>query len=106
MLYPFLALIAALLGLEDTYKNINEIKSILPHCNYQLWFLDEHSEKKFYTNDEPHGISLTSLHTGNQKEFLEMIFNECNRNHLFNTFKPFRLPLWAMIPVGCRHYRL
>jgi hypothetical protein len=62
ILYPTIALWAALLGDEETYNNIAQFKQQhLQHCNFQFWYPDEYSEAHFYTNSDSHGAVLSNV---------------------------------------------
>lgn len=108
VLYPMIAAFAALLGFDDIYTEIQNLKKeSLKHCNFQLWYPDETSEERFYTNSDTHGGILSQVCIEKtQKEFLEEIFNECKESPHFNEMSSFKYNVWPIIFLGCRHYRL
>ncbi|MCP4699025.1 MAG: hypothetical protein GY862_19555 [Gammaproteobacteria bacterium] len=108
ILYPVIALWAALLGDEDAYNNVGHFKEQhLQHCNFQLWYPDDGSEEHFYTNSDFHGAVLSSVSVDRPKEeFLAQIFGECDQSSHFNDLSAIKFNWWPLIIVACRHYRL
>ena len=59
ILYPVVALWAALLGDNETYQKVARMKEeLLQHCTFQFWYPDDSSEAHFYTNNDSHGATL------------------------------------------------
>ena len=108
ILYPILALWAALLDDEKTYNNIADLKQkYLLHCNFQLWYPDECSEAHFYTNSDSHGAVLSNVCVDRSKEeFLAQVFGECDQSPQFKELSAITFDYWPLIVVACRHYRL
>lgn len=107
ILYPMIAVFAALLGDEETYKGVAELKAeAMSHCNFQLWFPDEQSESHFYTADD-HGAVLSDvgvqLPSG---DFLCQVFGECDQTKHFEELSAVQTGLWPLIVVACRHHRV
>ncbi|WP_283188857.1 hypothetical protein [Pseudomonas sp. PMCC200344] len=109
ILYPYLALLVALMGDEEGYNKIRYIKKeFLKHCNFQFWFPDASSEENFYDNNSSHGATLShvSMETdGGIWGFLDMIFKECDESKSFNSLSAVELQHWPLIVIACRHYR-
>jgi len=106
-LYPTIALIAGVLGRDDVFAAVQALReTVLPHCNFQLWYLDEASEANFYLNTGLHGLELTSLDVRKKEEFLELIYKECQENGAFKNMSVMKPGLFFLIFVGCRHHRL
>ena len=108
ILYPMIAAFAALLGFNDIYNEIQNFKNeSLKHCNFQLWYPDDTSEERFYTNASGHGATLSKVCIKKtQKEFLEQIFKECRETPHFKKMSANKFGVWPIIFLGCRHYRL
>lgn len=108
ILYPILALWAALLDDENTYNNIASLKQKhLQHCNYQLWYPDEYSEAHFYANSDSHGAVLSNVCVDRPKEeFLAQVFGECDQSTHFQELSAVKYEFWPLIVVACRHYRI
>jgi len=108
ILYPFIALWAALLEEEETYAQVSSMqRELMPHCTFQFWYPDERSEAHFYTNSDIHGATLANLAIDySREEFLEQVFGECNQSPHFQELSAVRFGWWLLIIVACRHYRL
>lgn len=108
ILYPTIALWAALLGEEETYNNIAQFKQQhLQHCNFQFWYPDEYSEAHFYTNSDSHGAVLSNVRVDRPKEeFLAQVFGECDQSPHSRELSAVKFSWWPLIIVACRHYRL
>lgn len=108
ILYPMMSLWASLLGDVDLYEKIKSFKkNKLEHCNFQLWYLDESSEKYFYLNSETHGalVSNVGVHLPPEK-YISQIFLMCEESPYYKTMSVIELNLLPLILMGCRHYRL
>nr|VFJ93969.1 MAG: hypothetical protein BECKH772A_GA0070896_1006411 [Candidatus Kentron sp. H]VFJ94729.1 MAG: hypothetical protein BECKH772B_GA0070898_1006611 [Candidatus Kentron sp. H]VFK01339.1 MAG: hypothetical protein BECKH772C_GA0070978_1006310 [Candidatus Kentron sp. H] len=108
ILYPIIALSAALLDDEALYAKVQSLKEQhLKHCNFQYWYPDEASEGHFYTNSDSHGAALSHLPIeAPHEEFLEQLFGECENTPAFHELSAVKAGLWPLILVACRHYRL
>ena len=108
VLFPMIALCAALLEDEETYNQVGLLKKEhLDHCNFQLWFPDESSEDHFYTNGDFHGAVLTHVCVEKSKEdFLAQVFGECDQSPHFKEITAVKFSWWPVVIVACRHYRL
>ena len=108
VLYPLIALWAALLDDDVMYGKVAALRSDdLRHCNFQLWYPDDISEQHFYTNDGPHGAVLSHVCVDRPKEdLLAQVFGECDRTPHFRELSAVKFGWLALIVVACRHYRL
>jgi hypothetical protein len=108
ILYPIIALWAAVLDDEETYNNIAHLKQEhLQHCNFQFWYPDECSEAHFYTDGDSHGAVLSNACVDRPKEeLLALVFSECNQSPHFKEMSAIKFGWWPLIVVACRHYRL
>lgn len=108
ILYPLIALWAALLNDVGTYQKVANLKQEhLQHCNFQFWYPDEGTEENFYTNRVSHGAVLSNVCVDRQKnEFLDQAFGECNQSPHFKELSAIKFGWWPLIVVACRHYRL
>jgi hypothetical protein len=108
ILYPIIALWAALLGDDETYNNIAHLKQEhLGHCNFQFWYPDECSEVHFYTGGDSHGAVLSNVSVDRSKEeLLAQVFGECDRSPYFKEMSAIKFDWWPLVVVACRHYRL
>lgn len=108
ILYPMIALWAALLEDDGTYNKVTRMKrDLMQHCTFQFWYPNEESETHFYTNSDVHGAALVDLVLdGTREEFLDHVFGECERTPHFKELSAIKLGWWPLIVVACRHYRL
>ena len=108
ILYPYIALFASLFDLKDVYKDIQDIKNlIIQHCNFQLWYPDSTSEDLFYTNEDLHGSSLSTLNIKQDPEqFLADVLNVCDSEPYFKELSAIKHGINPIILTACRHYRL
>lgn len=108
ILYPYIALFASLFDLKDVYKDIQDIKNlIIQHCNFQLWYPDSTSEDLFYTNEDLHGSSLSSLNIKQDPEqFLADVLNVCDSEPYYKELSAIKYGINPIILTACRHYRL
>jgi hypothetical protein len=108
ILYPIIALWAALLDDEETYNNIAYLKQEhLQHCNFQFWYPDECSEAHFYTDSSSHGAVLSHVCVDRPKEeFLAQVLGECGQSPHFKEMSAIKFGWWPLVIVACRHYRL
>ncbi|HYG87923.1 MAG TPA: hypothetical protein VD978_16830 [Azospirillum sp.] len=108
ILYPTIALWAALLGDDTTYSKVSAMKrELLQHCTFQFWYPDERSEAHFYANDDHHGATLSNLAIDRpMEEFLAQVFGECEHSPQFKELSAVKFGWWPLVIVACRHYRL
>ncbi|MBK1681898.1 hypothetical protein [Rhodocyclus tenuis] len=108
ILYPSIALWAALIGDTETYDKVSAMKrENFQHCTFQFWYPDDASEMYFYTDSNPHGASLANVAIDRPKdEFLDQAFGECERSPHFKELSAVKTAWWPLIVIACRHYRL
>lgn len=108
ILFPMIALCAALLGDNDLYKQVQSIKQKhLSHSNFQFWYPDESSEEHFYSNSDAHGATLShACIERSGDEFMKQAFIECDHSPHFKTLSAVEIGFWPLILVACRHYRI
>jgi hypothetical protein len=108
ILYPLIALWAALLDDEDMYGKVALLKKEhLQHCNFQFWYPGDRSEECFYTDDASHGAILSDVCIDRSREdFLAQVFGECDQSPHFNELSAVKFGWWPLIVVACRHYRI
>lgn len=108
ILYPYLALWAALLSEQETYGIARTLKKeYLQHCTFQFWFPDDHSEDALYTGGEAHGATLTNVPIERpEAEFLAQCFGECTASPQFHSLSSVKAGWWPLVVVACRHFRL
>lgn len=108
ILYPTIALWAALLDDDSTYIKVADMKrELLQHCTFQFWYPDDQSEADFYTDKRNHGATLANLAIDHPKnEFLAQVFGECEHSPHFKELSAVKFGWWPLIVVACRHYRL
>jgi hypothetical protein len=108
ILYPVIALWAALLADDEVYGKVARMKQeLLQHCTFQFWYPDESSEIHFYTNSDSHGAALANVALDRPKEeFLAQVFGECDHSPHFKELSAVKFGWWPLIVVACRHYRL
>jgi hypothetical protein len=108
VLYPLIALWAALLDDDAMYSKVAALKSDhLGHCNFQFWYPDDSSEQHLYSNDGPHGAVLSHACVDRSKEeLMAQVFGECDQTPHFRELSAVKFGWWPLIVVACRHYRL
>ena len=108
VLYPVIAMFAGFISDADTYDKVANLKKEqLQHCNFQLWYPDDQSEDRLYTNSDSHGATLSDVRVDLPKEgFLKQVFTECEHSPHLMQLSAFRLGYWPLIIVACRHYGL
>tara|TARA_R110002095_G_scaffold55764_4_gene48027 strand:+ start:7005 stop:8711 length:1707 start_codon:yes stop_codon:yes gene_type:complete len=108
ILYPYLAMFSALLGFDDVYGKVQELKTeLLSHCNFQIWYPDEMTESDLYLNKSNHGATLSDVCIDKGKEeFLEQLFTECDESNSFDELTANKFGRWPLVFVACRHYRV
>ncbi len=105
ILFPMLALWAALWKDENLYKEIQQFKKEhLQHCTFQFWYPDETSEKYFYLNSDIHGTALCNPCIEETMDlFVKQVSDECQKLPFFE--KLFDIE-YLLTLIACRHYRL
>lgn len=107
ILYPVVALWAALLKDKQLYSRVAQVQELMQHCTYQLWYPDERSEDHIYKNSDSHGAMLANLALNTPvHEFLAQVFGECEETKYFVELSAVKCGWWPLIIVACRHYRL
>ncbi|WP_186174812.1 hypothetical protein [Vibrio jasicida] len=108
IMYPYLSAFSAIYDVEEAYNTVKKIKKeFLPHCNFQVFFLDESSEKHFYRFDDMHGGTLSNIDIMDEpKALLEQLVTECKESNKVYEMSACKASLWPIILTGCRHYRL
>lgn len=108
ILYPTIALWAALLEESDLFDKVKAAKeNYLEHCNFQFWYPDEASEVHLYVNSDLHGTVLSNVPVNlSPTEFLKVVWNECDQTKHFEKLSAIEHGLWPLILVACRHYRI
>lgn len=108
ILYPSIALWAALFDDEATYRKVAAMKrDLLQHCTFQFWYPDDRSEAHFYTDADGHGAALANVAIDRPKEeFLAQVFGECEHSPHFKDLTAVKFGWWPLIVIACRHYRL
>lgn len=108
ILFPMIALWAALLGNHELYGKVQAIKEeLLNHCNFQFWYPDDSSEEHFYTNRDIHGATLSHVCIERSlNEFLDQAFAECEKLPPFDSLSAVKNGFFPVILIACRHYRL
>jgi len=108
ILYPYISAFSAIMGFSEPYEIIKKIKKeFLPHCNFQVYFLDESSEEHFYRFDKMHGATLSDVCVTEEKsELIEQLVSECKQSNKVYEMSAFKYSFWPIILTGCRHYRL
>jgi hypothetical protein len=108
VLYPFIALVAALLKDDELFADLASLQSkSLAYSNFQLWFPDDATEGNLYTNSDLHGISLCDISLqGGPEELLKQLSSECDQAPQFWKLSCVQQGWWQLVLVACRHYRL
>ena len=108
ILYPYISTFSAIMGFSEPYEIVKKIKEeFLPHCNFQVYFLDESSEEHFYRFDKMHGATLSDVCvTEEPEELIKQLVNECDQSNKVYDMSAFQYSFWPIILTGCRHYRL
>lgn len=108
ILYPSIALWAAILGERKVYERVADFKDkCLSHCNFQLWYPDETTEDNLYTNKNMHGAAFSNVPVNlPPEEFLKVVWAECNQAPFFEKLTATKKGVWPLILLACRHYRI
>jgi hypothetical protein len=108
ILYPLLAVWAALLGDKDVYEGVAALKrEELTHCTFQYWFPDEATEAHLYLGDGRHGATLTEVCVDRPAtDLLDQVFSECDTAPHFEELSAVKYHWWPVVVVACRHHRV
>lgn len=108
ILYPLIAVWAALLEERQVYEEIAVLKrELLSHCTFQYWFPDESTEAHLYTGGGPHGATLTDVLVDRpEADLLNQLFSECAAAPHFEELSAVKFGWWPLVVVACRHHRL
>jgi hypothetical protein len=102
-LLPSLAIVVSKIERMDIYDDICELVMSLPRkIDYQMWFLDEESEKDFYSGNYLCGSQLCSLNIVDSEEFIAII--EAEGKHSPINLSCNGTKHSGLLYVGCRHY--
>jgi hypothetical protein len=107
ILYPLIAVWAALLDEHEVYEEIAALKrELLSHCTFQYWFPDESTEAHLYIGGGPHGATLTDVCVDRpEADLLDQLFSECEAPY-FEDLSAVKFGWWPLVVVACRHHRL
>lgn len=108
VLYPMIALFAALLEDKDAYEGVMAFKKEnLGHCTFQFWYPDDRSEVHFYLNADAHGAAFSDFSIEQPySSFLDRVFSECDQTPHFKELSAVKFGWWPIVLIACRHYRL
>jgi hypothetical protein len=108
ILYPTMALWAALLSDETGFRKLATLKrDHLAHCNFQFWFPDESTEEYFYNYRGNHGATLSGIQLeGGSTSLKDLVWKECDQSRSFHQLSAIRLGLPILVLIACRHYRM
>lgn len=108
VLFPLVALWAALLGDHEVYEEVAELRrEVLSHSTFQYWYPDETSEAHLYTGDEPHGATLTNVCVDQpESALLDQLFYECDATPHFEELTAVKYDWLPIVAVACRHHRI
>ena len=108
ILYPFLAISAAIFDSQDNYLLVQRIKNdFLAHCNFQAYFFDESSEEHLYSNGAQHGATLSDVGIeAPADDLIKEIEFECGESSYFRELSAVQCSFWPLVLIACRHYRL
>jgi hypothetical protein len=108
ILFPLVALWAALLENDELYKSVSTIKELhLNHSNFQFWYPDESSEDHFYTNSDSHGATLSHINLDLPSiNLIHQALGELEQSPHYYQLSAVKSGLWPLILVACRHHRI
>jgi hypothetical protein len=108
ILYPIISIFSAIYGEMEAYELMKKLKQdYLKHCNYQIFFLDDDSEKYLYNFEEMHGATLSHINIDQEPtKLLEDISNECQLSNSINNLSAMKFGIWPLLLVASRHYRI
>ncbi|MEW8333831.1 MAG: hypothetical protein AB2728_20525 [Candidatus Thiodiazotropha sp.] len=108
ILYPNIALWAAILGEKKIYGKVADFKGKnLSHCNFQLWYPDDATEDNLYANMDLHGAAFSNVPVDlSAEEFLKELWEECGHTQHFQQLSSQQKGIWPLTMLACRHYRI
>lgn len=108
ILFPYISAFAANLNFDDVYEAVKSLKlNVLQHCNFQVWYPDEESERNYYLYSTQHGGVLSHVDVGSSPDdYLDSIFRECRESTHFQDLSAVKHDLWPIIFLASRHYRI
>ncbi|MBS1001141.1 hypothetical protein JK169_08985 [Acetobacter persici] len=108
VLYPMLALWAEVLKRHDVLERIVDFKADnLPHCNFQMFFLDHDSEAQLYVGGNHHGSVLCDVTPiKGEAHTLFMAQRECEVITDYHRLSAVELGHWPIVLTACRVHRL
>lgn len=108
VLYPMLALWAEVLERRDVLDRIVDFKTDdLPHCNFQMFFLDQDSEAQLYVGDDRHGSVLCDVTPiKGEARTLFMARRECEAITDYHRLSAVELGHWPIVLTACRVHRM
>jgi len=108
VLYPMLALWAEVLERDDVLDRIVDFKTDdLPHCNFQMFFLDQDSEAQLYVGDDRHGSVLCDVTPiKGEAHTLFMARRECEAITDYDRLSVIELGHWPIVLTACRVHRM
>lgn len=108
VLYPMLALWAEALERGDVLDRIVDFKTDdLPHCNFQMFFLDQDSEEQLYVGDDRHGSVLCDVTPiKGEAHTLFMARRECEAITDYARLSAVELGHWPIVLTACRVHRI
>jgi hypothetical protein len=108
VLYPMLAFWAEALKRDDVLDRLVDFKAEdLPHCNFQMFFLDQDSEAQLYVGDDRHGSVLCDVtpRKGEARTIL-MARRENEAITDYHRLSAVALGHWPIVLTACRVHRL
>lgn len=108
VLYPTLGLWAEALGRTDVIDRLATFKAEeLPHCNFQLFFIDQDSEDHLWLGNEPHGAVLCDVPVrSGERGTIWFTERECDANLNYAALSAIRMEHWPILLTACRYHRL
>jgi hypothetical protein len=108
VLYPTLGIWAEALGRDDVINRLATFKAEeLPHCNFQLFFIDWDSEDHLYLGGEPHGAVLCDVPIqSGERGTIWFTQRECEANSNYAALSAIRMEHWPILLTACRYHRL
>jgi len=107
VLYPLLAFWAEALNRDDVVDRLAKFKEQdLPHCNFQMFFLDHDSEAKLYIGDDRHGSVLCDIPVKKgERGTIAMARRECEVITDYERLSAVELGHWPIVLTACRLHR-
>lgn len=107
VLYPTIAMWAALLEHSDTYDAIRSAQeSTLRHCAFQVWSPDRDTEANLYVDRAPHGTEYCQVKLPPKaEEFCAFIWKECDAMPEIKSLTCMQNGWYPILLTACRRYR-